>query len=489
MNQSESKAPGINQQGAAVDIREKCLALGFEISKRASLQKNFSDLCLYLVNDLRTFIEFDRCFIAFHIGGPSRVIATNHQPSVEKKSESYSRMNDLAVGIRNLEKGLLISCYDAECNFEGHGISDDAQSAVRTYTQFSKSSYFFCVPFTDNDRPVAHLVCEFFGDDAPSRLNVMALIESGPLLTQVFLEKWMVQQKPSINRMMSPEASVANRLTNIGKRVWIVASIAGAMFITVLFLFPIQHTVGGEASVVPWERHFAFSRIDGLIDKIFVKEGSQVGEGDVLALLDPKEIQLKIAKTERETEIMARQLQRLTLEADKTPSKLGEGKIVELERLKKIEELKFLKWQSQFLDIKSPVAGIVTTKDVESLSGKKINSGEPFCEIAQLTELAAEILVPDYRAALVKPGQPLRVYLNNNPMMGYRSSVAEVAPNAEVVPRQGNVCRVKARFPSTPESVMVGMTGIGKIETEKTSLWSIIIGSLLLKFNQLYLYL
>ena len=489
MHQSEAVVKDSDQAHLKIETKEACLALAFEISKRASLQKNFSQFCLFLVNDLRAFVEFDRCFIAFHIGGPSRVIATNHQPTVEKKSESYSRMNDLALGIKDLNKGLLISCQDAECNFEGHGISDGVQSAVSAYTQFSKSCYFLSVPLTDGDKPIAHLVCEFFGDEAPSRLNVMALIESGPLITRVLSEKWMLQQKPSMGKLMNPDTPMESGFARLGGRTWTVVTFFIALVTFLLFLFPINHTVGGEAAVVPWERYFAFSRIDGLIDRVFVKEGGVVGKGDILASLDTKEIQLKMSKAEREIEIIDKQIQRLTLEADKTPSKLGEVKILELERLKKREELKFLKWQSQFLDITSPVNGIITTKDVESLSGKKISAGDPFCEIAQHSELGAEILVPDYRAALVKKGQPVRIYLNNDPVKGYQSSVSEIAPTAEVVPRQGNVCRVKARFPSIPESVMVGMTGIGKIETQQTNLWSIIVDSLMLKLNEFYLYL
>ena len=105
MNQSEAKDINDNHEAPAPpDIREKTLALGFEIARRATLQKTFGDLCLFLVNDLRAFIEFDRCFIIMHIGGSSRVVAMNHQPSIEKKSESYSRMNDLGAGIKSLAK-------------------------------------------------------------------------------------------------------------------------------------------------------------------------------------------------------------------------------------------------------------------------------------------------------------------------------------------------------------------------------------------------
>jgi len=490
MDQS-SEAKNLNENREApspTDIREKALALGFEIARRASLQKTFSELCFFLVNDLRAFLEFDRCFIVIHMGGVSRVVATNHQPVPEKKSESFTRMNDLAAGLKSLEKGMLLSCSDSDCDFGSLGVGEDVKSAVRSYTEFSGCSYFLSLPLIDQDQAVAHVVCEFFGDKAPHRLPVVAFIEAGPLLASTLLERWLLEQRPDLFRLLSTVRDPRSRFQLSDRRLWIAGAVALVVLLWVLFLFPIDHTVGGEASIVPWERKFAFCKIDGLIDKALVKEGDRVKSGQPLALMDPKEIHFRIAKTEREIDIIARQIQRLTREADKTPSKLGERKIAELERQKKSEELKYYRWQSQFLSIKAPTDGIIMTKDVDSLAGKKMTAGEPFCEIAAPGEMAAEVLVPDNKAALVKPGQSMDVYLNNNPMMSYRLQVAEVAPSAEVMPRQGNVCRVKARFPQAPQSAMVGMTGIGKIHTEKTTLWSIIWENIVLRWNQLSLY-
>lgn len=490
MDQSEAKILNDDREAPTPeDLKEKALALGFEIARRASLQNTFSDLCLFLVNDLRVFIEFDRCFIVVHMGGFSRVVAMNHQPSMEKKSELYSRLNVLAVGIKSLGKGLLLQCDGAECDFGPHGIEDEIKTAVQAYTEFSRCSYFLCLPLTSHDQPVAHIICEFFGDKAPHRLPVVAFIEAAPLLASTLSERWLLEQKPGLSRLLSANEPESNRFRLSGRRLWSGIAIAFVLVIGLLFLFPIDHTVGGETSIVPWERNFAFCKIEGLIDKVFVKEGNRVERGEPLAVLDPKDIQFKIAKTEREIEIMAKQIDRLTREADKTPAKLGERRIAELERQKKIEELRFLRWQSQFLTIKAPTAGVIMTKDVDSLAGKKMNSGEPFAEIAAPGELSAEVLVPDNKAALVKKGQDMDVYLNNNPMMSYRLQVAEVAPSAEIIPRLGNVCRVKARFPQAPESAMVGMTGIGKIHTEKTNLWSVISEAIVLRWNQLSLYL
>lgn len=57
-------------------------------------------------------------------------------------------------------------------------------------------------------------------------------------------------------------------------------------------------------------------------------------------------------------------------------------------------ELQYLQWQRQFLDIKTPVSGGITTKHVEIFIGKNFKTGEPFSEIAVPKESWAEICVP-----------------------------------------------------------------------------------------------
>jgi hypothetical protein len=66
--------------------------------------------------------------------------------------------------------------------------------------------------------------------------------------------------------------------------------------------------------------------------------------------------------------------------------------------------------------------------------------------------------------------------------------VREIAPMAEIVPRLGNVYRVRALFPEAPASTMVGMKGIGKIHVKDASLWFIVIDRMLSRWQRLSLY-
>ncbi len=213
----------------------------------------------------------------------------------------------------------------------------------------------------------------------------------------------------------------------------------------------------------------AFVKIDGLVDQIFVREDSPVEKGQVLAVLDNKDLDHEIKTAERKFDVLTNEMILLRRESGQDPAKLAESKVVELKRKSAWEELEYLKWKTRFLEVRSPVSGVVVTKEVDALVGKKFRAGEPFCEIAAPGELWVTVYVPEDRISPVKKGQAAAVYLNNETGKAYHLKVEEIAPVAQAMPRLGNVYRARASFVETPKDLRVGMKGIGKITTEKTS--------------------
>jgi multidrug resistance efflux pump len=232
----------------------------------------------------------------------------------------------------------------------------------------------------------------------------------------------------------------------------------------------------------------AFVRTDGLVERINVKEDSRVEKGQTLATLDPRDLDFEIKVAEKKFEILTQELMLLRRESGQEPSKLAESKLTELKRMSAWEELEYLKWKTRFLEIKAPVSGVVITREVDTLVGKKFKAGEPFCEIAVPSDLWVIIHVPEDRIGALEKGQIGAIYLNNEPGRPYNVHVAEIAPMAQAMPRLGNVYRVGATFVELPKRLKVGMKGIGKIHTGSSSLASMIGRRLLTRWNQLSIY-
>ncbi len=485
---SHPAAPSQPQDNQAIEQRElvhraQLLAQGVEFIQTLVKSANLDEAHLLLTNDIRCLIEFDRCFLVSHMGGQSRFVAAGAVLTPEKKSRFYRQLSELAPLLVEFDRPILIASDHVELLSE-HGINGELQEALKSFVAFSGSTYFLCLPLTCNGAVIGDLIFEFLADNTPDKDSLLVLQQLEPLMAASLAQKWLAQSKPAVAALLGHGSRVRKGPWQmLIRRIRYVVP-AVILLLVVLFVFPFTHTVGGEAEVVASERHLAFSKLDGLIEKVLVREGSEVHKGAVLATLDPKDLEFRITVAQRELDMLTKEMSMWSDAAGQNPSKLAQAQLVELNRQKKIKELEYLKSRRAFLDVRAPVAGTVTTKNIQSFAGKRLSAGEAFCEIAVRSELSVDVNVPDDRITFVKPGQDVRVYLNSNPSRGYKLKIKEIAPKAEALPRFGNVFRARATFAHAPITTMVGMKGIGKINTGSASLWSMISRKLITRWNE-----
>lgn len=459
-----------------------------ELSKRSLETQSIDELFFLLTNDTRTVIEFERAWLVSHLGGPSRLVAANNQPALNDKSEFVERSNVLAEALRGKDKALFLSSKFIREDTLGEKVSPQLKEALKRFMVYSGFSHILIMPLVHHDATVAHLAFEFEKDKIPKEEAILALLHVTPFLAAALAERSLLEQKPDLIQSLKPGAGGKSALVR-RMRTYLPLAVAALLAIPIVFfVIPFSFTVGGEAEIVCKVNHFAFAGVEGLIDEVLVREGDRVTEGQILARLDPKEINYQIANWTSQYQILSQDIARLNMESGDNPAKLVEKKVAELKRESAWNELQYLNWKKGFLEIKAPVSGIVMTKDIQSLAGKRLNNGEPFCEIAVPQELDAQVYVPEDRISHVKLDQPLYLHLNSEPSRAYELKVNEISPNAEVRPRLGSVYRVRGPFTSCPPSVKVGMKGIGRIDTGTASLWHIVTSQIHTRWNQFALH-
>jgi multidrug resistance efflux pump len=476
-------------QQVSMEARERVVVLSLELSGRTLGARSLEELYFLLTNDLRTLIEFDRSFLITHVGGESRLVAAGNQPSPEKKSKFTQELDNLAVRLKALDKALLLTkIADLE------GLSDDVlapeiKEALASYMRFAKCTGLLCVPMVSGGETLGHLLLEYLDGKIPDQIKIMAVAKLAPVFASALAQRWILNRNPELVPLTEVTSWTGKPIVKFFSRHKLVLAVAIPALIAALFIIPFSYPVGGEAEIVPRDRHVAFSQIDGLIEHIYVVEGTSVKEGQVLATLDPTELDFKIKTAQRQLELLTAEMNLLKKSSGQDVSKLAESRLVELKAKSVLAELQYLQWQRKFLDIKAPAAGVITTKHVETFIGKKFKAGEPFCEIAVPKELWAEIYVPEDKVSRVKPGQNGDLHLNNDPRTAHNIEVKEVAPRAEAVARLGNIYRVRALFSGdAPPPLKAGMKGVGTIYTEKTSLYSFIEQRLVARWNQFTLH-
>lgn len=453
--------------------RLKALAYGLEFTKRCFEARTLQELCLLLTNDISTLVEFDRAFIVTHLGGRTELVAASNTIAIEKKARFHAETEALGKRLVGFDRGVLVAAGANIETMTQHGLSREAIEALKAYVDWSKCAHLFALPLNHAGQPMAHVLLEFFPGRAVDETRMMALLTLAPLMASALAQKWLLAREPRLAAVLAPGAG--------GSRVWrrMRNAVAGGALAAAaaygLFAVPVPVSVGGEAEVMPRVRHMAFAPAAGLVEKVLVREGEFVKAGQVVATLDPRDVEYRIKAAERQIEIYGAEMETLQRAAVQgQAAKLAESEIFGLKRKQSEAELRYLRQQLGLLAVKAPVSGTIVTRDVAALAGKKLASGEPFCEMVASGDLSVDVLLPEDRVSLVRLGQALTLYLDADPRTGHGLVVDEVAPRAEAVPRLGNVFRVRARFKDAGPHFMVGMKGIGKISVREASVWEIV---------------
>jgi hypothetical protein len=481
-----SETPGFGAEESS-QVKQKALALGLELSKRALETESLDELFFLLTNDLRILVEFDRALVISHLGGKSALLAVNNQPALQKKFKFYKIVSELAGSLKSVDRGVWLSAGADGGDQSLEELSPDSRDKLKSYMERAGSSFIFCIPLKHNKAVLGHVLLEFYETKPPSRIEILTVLAISPILAAALLEKWILNEQPSIRALIPSDRRADARMARYRKFLPPFLAI-GIVLCLVFFLVPVSYTVGGISEIGPRDRHMAFVKMDGVVERIDIKEGSNVEKDQVIAVLEKRELLHETKSVQRRFEILTKQMAQLRSESARDPSKLAESELVSLKRASAWEEIQYLKWKQNFLEIKTPVSGIVVSKDVDSLVGKKFKAGEPFCEIAVPGDLWITIYVPEDKISLVKTGQPAIVFLDSEPSNGYHLIVEEISSVAMVLPRIGNVYRVRAPFGQAPPYVKVGMKGIGKIDTMELSLFGILMRRLQTQLNRISIY-
>lgn len=467
---------------------ERTLAMGLEFASRCAAAKSYDEVCFILTNDLRILAGFDRCFLIAHFGQKSGLVSATHQPTLEGKSKIQDVLGAMAPKLCELNKPVVIDKDNKPETYEGYEDNFSAIQELRSYMEVSSSKYLCCAPLIFQDKPVGHLLMEYEEKNPPPKTAVMTLVKVGPSFAAALASQWILEKKPGLAAQMTPINANGKSGSFLFTRKGFIA--IGAVFLLALAIFaiPVTKSVGGEAEIVPQEKQYAFCKIGGLIDKVFVRRGSEVQNGQTLAVLESRDLDHSISKETRHFEILGKEIELLQSRSFDDPSKLARGELLNLKRQNVKEELNYLLWQREFLNIKSPCDGLIVTKDVETLAGKKLEPGAPFCEIAKTDSIKADVFVPEERILNVKQGQKMFIYLNNEPGRSHELTVEEIAAKSQVKNRLGNVFKVSGKFTAAPAFIRVGMKGIGKIHVGKSRVWSILSSRLRARWNQLSIY-
>jgi len=240
-----------------------------------------------------------------------------------------------------------------------------------------------------------------------------------------------------------------------GRRRAIVAVSAAAVLF--LALCPLPMRVDGDAVVTPVHRAHVQPEFEGVVAKVFVREGEPVRRGQVLAEMDAWNYRSALAEAEAKYQTALLQMNRSLAAND--GSEAGIQRVQADYWRAEVDRSQELVDKAQ---LRSPIDGIVATPHVENFAGRRLQYGDSFAEVVDASSVVVDMGIDDAEAGLLKTGTKAVLKLNSYPMRTFRGTVVVVSPKGQ---QQGEsrVFFARVLVPNQDGAIRTGMEGRGKV--------------------------
>ena len=232
---------------------------------------------------------------------------------------------------------------------------------------------------------------------------------------------------------------------------------AGVGLACAAMFVPLPYHVNCDCELQPVTRRYIASPFEGRLETSSVEPGDVVKAGQLLASLDPREIQW-------EQEGVQADLHRALKERDGhlAAGEYGQAEIARLESERLRLKLELLTHRGSRLEITSPIDGLVVSGDLRKTEGAPVTLGQTLFEVAPLNEMLFELWIPEEEIAYVRQGMSVEVTLDAFPERRWTATVSRIHPRAQLHDEQ-QVFLAEFKLTNDHELLRPGMAGRAKI--------------------------
>jgi putative peptide zinc metalloprotease protein len=191
-------------------------------------------------------------------------------------------------------------------------------------------------------------------------------------------------------------------------------AVVGAATGLVLFLPVWRDTEPARFVLAPIQMATLRATVPATVTNVSVQEGQRVDIGTQLALLRNLNLESQTARARQE-------LSAATARATEAALHYRDFATAEQQRQHRAANSRIREAQLKQLTVVSPIAGTVVTPHIEDLVGRSLDEGDLLLQLADTSQLRAEVLIPEFAMHEVRLGTAVRMLVD-----GRVSSIAGV---------------------------------------------------------------
>lgn len=235
--------------------------------------------------------------------------------------------------------------------------------------------------------------------------------------------------------------------------------------VMILALVEIDYRVTAKTVIEGELQLAAVAPFEGFIKASYVRAGDVVKQGQVLCLLDDRDLKLEQHKWDSEREQYVRKLREAVANHD-----MSEVQILTAQVQQSEAQYALVTDRLDHVQITAPFDGVVISGDLSQLIGSPVELGKQLFEIAPLQAYRVILQVDEGEMRHVELGQHGQLMISGIVGDPIPLHVSKVTPMATA--RDGhNFFRVEAGLEQVPAQLRPGMEGVGKISVGERRLW------------------
>jgi RND family efflux transporter MFP subunit len=431
-----------------VEILETLVTVSHEITSTLNLERMLQTI----VNAPQAVIPYQRAAIALDQAGKYKLSAVTGLTQVDADAPDIAPLNEIM-------RWAMLSNEVVHVRQDGDTIDaerEETRAKFHKYFEASGMRGFYAAPLLDDTGRVGVLALESTDPDFLSPAHIEILQVLAGQATVALRNAQMYKEVPFIS-VLEPVLEKKRKFMAMEKRRRTLTIAAVCAVVIFLAAFPWPLRVDGDAIVAPVQSAKLQPEVEGVVNKVYVREGDRVTRGQAIAELADWEPRMALAQAQAKYQSALLQMNRALATNDGTEAG--------------VQRVQADYWQSEVTRdqervdrsrLRSPIDGVVATPNVETMVGRRLQYGDTFAEIVDTSRTIVDVAVDDDDAGLLRTGAHASVKLNSFPTRTFRGDVVIVSPKATLV-GESRVFFARVAIPNPDGTVRAGMEGRGKV--------------------------
>ncbi len=238
-----------------------------------------------------------------------------------------------------------------------------------------------------------------------------------------------------------------------------------AMILLLLLALPIaQFRVSADAALEGRIQRTAAAPFSGFVARSEARAGDVVREGQVLAVLDDRDLRADRARAASEVQQLDRRYREALARHERAAMNLAGAQLRQAEA-----SLRLIEYRLARTNIVAPLSGVLVSGDLSQRVGTPVEEGEALFEVAPLDNFRVVLHVAEEDVNYLEPGQSGRFAptgLAGETVPFIVTQITSVTGNVD----GSNVFRVEAELDEgAPAALRPGMEGVAKVDIDRRS--------------------